>query len=461
MQAACLSLGKPPDTSAQIANASGTRWDGVWLTDAANRGDGVSWLSAVWSSKVTIVGDRFTISNFRGTGKNLTGSLVWDTAGKGTIDFKVSEFVLSETRNLKYPACTLPGMYRLEGESLTICFSVGPEPRRPAQFKPSGNKEILFRLVRVGGSFKEFPSDVTIKVLDPVGNPAVGTEVCGMITHVERQPGESGWKYLPKWGKTGDDGTAKVHYADLASHPIIAHDAATKMSGIAAASPVALQAGAITIRLGPERLIGGTLTCGEAADGGKVPTWSNVYLMQAGQRIGNFASTGGRFSFLLPAGSYTLDAYGVQLAHKIVPVTVPPGDGEVQIPPIALMPVEFFDNAGNRREAVRNGIAAPELEAVTAWKGEAVRLSDQRGKVVLLNFWGYWCGPCVSEMPVLIELHERFKDKGLAVVGVHVDGDGEIDSAAKFEAAIASPRKAYWGGKKTCPFPVAASSRES
>jgi thiol-disulfide isomerase/thioredoxin len=60
-------------------------------------------------------------------------------------------------------------------------------------------------------------------------------------------------------------------------------------------------------------------------------------------------------------------------------------------------------------------------------------------------------------MPVLIELHEKYADKGLAVVGVHVDIDGEVETAEKLDARIAGFRKDLWKGK-ALPFPIALAS---
>ena len=57
--------------------------------------------------------------------------------------------------------------------------------------------------------------------------------------------------------------------------------------------------------------------------------------------------------------------------------------------------------------------------------GKPSHLSDMKGKVVVLNFWGSWCGPCVEEMPSLVQLQQRFKDKGLTVVGISIDVDGD------------------------------------
>jgi peroxiredoxin len=66
---------------------------------------------------------------------------------------------------------------------------------------------------------------------------------------------------------------------------------------------------------------------------------------------------------------------------------------------------------------------APDFEAKDA-NGQSFHLTDYRGKVVLLNFWATWCGPCKVEIPWFIDFERNYKDRGFAVVGISLDDDG-------------------------------------
>ena len=55
--------------------------------------------------------------------------------------------------------------------------------------------------------------------------------------------------------------------------------------------------------------------------------------------------------------------------------------------------------------------------------GENLRLSEQRGNVVLINFWASWCGPCRQEMPLLEDIQKKYEKLGFTIFGVNVDND--------------------------------------
>jgi thiol-disulfide isomerase/thioredoxin len=80
---------------------------------------------------------------------------------------------------------------------------------------------------------------------------------------------------------------------------------------------------------------------------------------------------------------------------------------------------------------VRNPDPAPDFK-LTGLDGKPVTLADSKGKVLLLNFWATWCGPCRAEIPDLVELQNKYKDR-LQILGLVVDDDDQ-DAIQKFVA---------------------------
>ena len=65
--------------------------------------------------------------------------------------------------------------------------------------------------------------------------------------------------------------------------------------------------------------------------------------------------------------------------------------------------------------------------------GELVSMSDLRGKVILLNFWGTWCGPCRMELPDFVKLYDKYNKDGLEIVGITIRRGESIQDVAKFQ----------------------------
>ena len=71
--------------------------------------------------------------------------------------------------------------------------------------------------------------------------------------------------------------------------------------------------------------------------------------------------------------------------------------------------------------------------------GPNLKLSEQRGQVVLINFWATWCAPCKQEMPHLNRLSDKYRDAGFVLLGVNVDDDPKKAAAEAARLGIRFP----------------------
>ncbi|WP_440904354.1 peroxiredoxin family protein [Catenovulum sp. SX2] len=92
----------------------------------------------------------------------------------------------------------------------------------------------------------------------------------------------------------------------------------------------------------------------------------------------------------------------------------------------------------NNAWALEENQPAPDFTLKTV-SGENVKLSEQKGQIILLNFWASWCGPCRKEMPALEDLHQQFSDLGVAVWGVNVEQDPEPGKGFLKEIEVSFP----------------------
>ena len=72
--------------------------------------------------------------------------------------------------------------------------------------------------------------------------------------------------------------------------------------------------------------------------------------------------------------------------------------------------------------AVTPATKAPDF-ALRSLEGPNLRLQEQRGRVVMVNFWATWCGPCRIEMPHLARLYDKYRASGFQLLGINIDED--------------------------------------
>jgi len=71
--------------------------------------------------------------------------------------------------------------------------------------------------------------------------------------------------------------------------------------------------------------------------------------------------------------------------------------------------------------------------------GADVRLADYKGKVVMMNFFATWCGPCKYEIPAFVELQEQYRDQGVVFIGVQIEDDPQLLPAFAREYKVNYP----------------------
>ena len=156
--------------------------------------------------------------------------------------------------------------------------------------------------------------------------------------------------------------------------------------------------------------------------GSMAPVPNNLVLDSGGKMLGFYVGAPAQTA---PALGNLLLRAGVKLAPEDTPARIYTAEESKEKPPEAKI------------EMIKIGAAAPDFPATDA-SGKSVKLSDYRGKVVILDFWATWCGPCIASMPHTQEVAVTYKDQGVVVLASCTS-----DTRAKFDDWVKANQAKY------------------
>lgn len=285
-----------------------------------------------------------------------------------------------------------------------------------------------------------------IKVLDSNGKPLAGTQV-GFLARNDASQGE-GWTLMG--GVTSNaQGIAMLKAPEniLDEYSLISWNPEAKLCAIQTLDLDDLEK-PITVKLKPQCRLQGRVTSKQLEQAGLAgPIRAQIFFDD--HEALQFIIPRGKsdYEFYLPAGDFELSLMTDDSLQHAQTVRLTKGK--------KLQKVNDVDLPATRIALLR-GRPAPELSDVVGWKNsDPLSLTQLHGKVVILDFWGYWCGPCVRSMPAMMQLHDRYSKQGLVIIGVHVPGprDG-VTSVQALDRKVAGIKQSVWNGRDL-PFPIA------
>ena len=270
------------------------------------------------------------------------------------------------------------------------------------------------------------PVALLVHVVDVQGKPVSGATVGENAFGVSGETPK--WSFYTPFAKSNEKGDARLQLTGSQRESVLLYalDSSRKLVAFQEVERGAFDR-PIKMTLGPACRVTGRLVSSDFDKLKRPVAWTNMYLHRGPHRSLNFFSKSQELEFYVPPGRYTLNAYGTHLRNAAREIEVKAGQRELAIGDLNL-PADTL--------AKLFGKPAPEFRQIKGWKnGGPVTLAQLRGKVVVLDFWGYWCGPCVFDLRYWMSLHDDFAERGLVVIGIHDDSAadiGDLDQKLKF-----------------------------
>lgn len=305
-------------------------------------------------------------------------------------------------------------------------------------------------------------STVTILVVDDEGSPVTGALLGKIADRIEEEGPE--WNFAgaldPNHGGfvplvTNDKGRAKfdVSLAYGSGVNFYARHRDRRLTGVLSLSKEELESAAteeppVTLQLVPECRVTGKVVSSDLEKLNRPLKYVDAAAELNGRTVCDLSAAGTEYELFLPPGEFELAVRALDCPRVTRKLVVPPDTSELEVPPIDVQASQLVFLIGK---------PAPEFTGINEWKNSAPRsLADFRGRYVLLEFWGYWCGPCVYKMPEIVALRDKYSEDELAIIGVHVDykTEDEVNTVAALDEKLAKTRENLWNGRDL-PFPVA------
>jgi thiol-disulfide isomerase/thioredoxin/protocatechuate 3,4-dioxygenase beta subunit len=195
----------------------------------------------------------------------------------------------------------------------------------------------------------------------------------------------------------------------------------------------------ITLRMAPTHEVTLSISTADLPGPGER---SHIYLLSGNAFLLSTQLKNDSLVIQLPPGDYKLSVVNSLAKPNVVDFTVKPDVPDLPLDPIRLAPTLL---------ATMIGKPAPELRGIAEWRGEPLNLADLRGRVVILDFWGYWCGPCLASMPNLMKIYDAYPEKDVVIIAVH---DATVTSIDQMNKQTETAKKNIWGSRDL-PFRIA------